>query len=517
MERCLDAVIGLLGILKAGGAYVYLDPAYPPERLNAMVEDCSPTVVIESIGGDASLSRLVPNVNPDNAAYLIYTSGSTGKSKAAVNIHRSLTARLSSVPLPDIRQDDTCALNSALSFGISASRLFLPLALGSRVVILPADCVRDVGQYVRELEENEVTSVFMVPALLRQVLGLGTPWTHRLQRLRALTVSGGTLTSDLVRACFRAFPDILLMNNYGSTEIGTSAASRIYRRDSEMKTISIGRPAANTHISIHDEQGRLALPGETGELFVKAPHLARGYLNQPEITAECFLCDEAGRRVYRTGDMGRFLPNGEIEFLGRADQQVKIRGFRIELGEIESALADHPDIREVAVTAVEGGGDKQLVCFLSVKEGCAMTAARFRELLSRRLPDYMIPAQFHFLEELPHTDAGKIDRGRLASIQASTPVGEDYAEPSGPIERILAFTWRDVLGVCQVSRDDNFIELGGDSLQATQVIVRVEEACGFHIPLEMLFDRTLVEIASTCVEFPSPSSGRTRDAELLDG
>lgn len=494
MERGIDAVIGVLGILKAGGAYVYLDPTYPQDRLNAMIADCSPAAVIENIEAQTQAGRIAPNITPDNSAYLIYTSGSTGAPKGAVNIHRCLTARLASTPLPDIRKDDICALSSALSFGISASRLFLPLALGARVVILPENCVRDVELYVMELERNAVTSVFMVPALLRQVLELGDGWTNRLRHLRALTVSGGTLTHELVQACFRAFPDILLLNNYGSTEIGTSAASRVFCRPPETKVISIGSPAANTRISVRDEYGRTVPDGEIGEIHVTAPHLARCYLNQPELTAARFLCDEAGARTFRTGDLGRLLPDGEIEFLGRSDQQVKIRGFRIELGEIESVLADDPNVREVAVTVIAGGSDRQLLCCLSLKRGTTLTAGYFRETLSRRLPAYMIPAHFAFMEELPRTDAGKIDRSRLTSI-GSVPESDNYAEPIKASERMLAQVWRDVLEYPRPGRHDNFIELGGDSLQATQVVLQVESASGCRIGIDALFSKTLAEIA----------------------
>jgi amino acid adenylation domain-containing protein len=495
MERSIDAVIGLLGTLKAGGAYIYLDPVYPAQRLRAMVDDCKPAVVMDRIIRKARFEWVDVGVTLDDAAYLIYTSGSTGNPKGTIEIHRSLTARLSAAPLPDIQETDVCVLNSSLSFGISASRLFLPLVIGVPVVILPDQEVRDIGRFVEALERHAVTSVFMVPALLRQVLAMGTASARCLQRIRAVTVSGGALTPDLVDAYFRVFPRALLINNYGSSEIGTSASSKVYTKQTDARRITIGRPMANTRISILDREMNPVPVGEAGELFVSAPHLARGYLNLPELTAECFLQDRGDGRLYRTGDLGRCLEDGEIEFLGRLDQQVKIRGFRVELGEIERVLEAHQDIREAAVTTRDADGDKRLIAYFSLRRGAALNKTRIREFLALRLPRYMIPSHLFLLDDLPHTNAGKIDRGALPlKTPGRTPI--QVSDQRGTsIENVLAEIWRELLGFQGIESQDTFLDLGGDSLQATQVISKIETLFGFRVSIESLFDSTLSQIA----------------------
>jgi len=495
LPRSIEAVIAILGILKSGAAYVYLDPAYPVARREVMVTDCKPLLILKSVPDGTRADPGDCGVDLTSAAYLIYTSGSTGAPKGTIEVHRSLTARLASAPLPDIQGGDICAWNSSLSFGISASRLFLPLAHGLPVAIIGEDRVRDVMAFAEDLAEYKVTSAFMVPALLRQLLALGPERTEKLSRLRAVTVSGGVLTPDLVNSYFQAFPDAILVNNYGSSEIGTSGASKIYTRSTDARRITIGTPAANTRILLLDDARNPVPPGETGEINVVAPHLTRGYLNLPELTDQKFFTLANGERMYRTGDIGRLAENGEIQFLGRRDQQVKIRGFRVELGEIESLLEAHPGVREVGVAAIPAGGDTRLIAALSLHAGHVADPNGFREYLSRLLPDYMIPSQFRFQDELPHTAAGKIDRSALNSSEPLNGPREGSSVRLDSVEAALARIWREVLQLDSVEPDSNFIELGGDSLQAVQVISQVQTLYGKRLGLESLFEATLAELA----------------------
>ena len=506
LERSVDAIVALIGILKAGGAYVYLDPGYPPLRLREMALDAGLRLVITNQAsrninfGKVELMRFLDEITPkcqnnhdnpgrpvalDDAAYVVYTSGSTGRPKGAVEVHGSMTSRLISVPLPDIQPTDVCCLNSSLSFGISASRLFFPLVQGAPVVVVRDEVVKDVQRFVDALDTYKVTSVFMVPALLRQVLAVADG-TGRLGTLRAVSVSGGTLTPDLVDRFRRVLPEALLINTYGSTETGTAAAMRVIDA-----SVSIGRPTPNTNIYIVDGDLNPVPAGVTGEICVAAKHLAREYLNRPDLTAERFITIRS-ERMCRTGDLGRYLPNGEIEFLGRADHQVKIRGYRIELGEIEAVLLSHPSVEEAVAVARGADDERRLVAYLV--SAVPPSVAELRQFVADRLPEYMVPAVFVVLPELPLTDAGKVDREALPEpVQISA--GTTDGRPETETEKTLALLWSRALKVEGVTLHDNFIELGGDSLGATQLLAVIRGRFGVEIPARLLFDGTLGELA----------------------
>jgi len=506
LERSLEAIVALIGILKAGGAYVYLDPGYPPRRLREMAQDAGLRLVFTSdplrrrifenaegirfLNEQAGKNSRVENpgsrrIGLDNASYVIYTSGSTGRPKGAVQVHGSMTSRLISAPLPDIQPTDVCCLNSSLSFGISASRLFFPLVQGAAVVLLRDEVVKDVHRFVDALDAYKVTSVFMVPALLRQVLAVADG-TGRLGTLRAVSVSGGTLTPDLVDRFRRVLPETLLINTYGSTEIGTAAAMRVI--DS---TVSIGRPTPNTNIYIVDGDLNPVAAGVTGEICVATKHLAREYLNRPDLTAERFITIRA-ERMCRTGDLGRYLPNGDIEFLGRADHQVKIRGYRIELGEIEAVLLSHPSVEEAVAVARGADDERRLVAY--IVSAAPPSAAELRQFVAERLPEHMVPAVYVMLPELPLTDAGKVDRNALPE-PVQTSAGTTDGSPETETEKILAQIWSEVLKVDGITVHHNFIELGGDSLGATQLLAAIRGRFGVEIPARVLFDGTLAELA----------------------
>ena len=300
----------------------------------------------------------------------------------------------------------------------------------------------------------------------------------------------------MVDSFFRALPHALLVNNYGGTEISTSASIKIYTKQTDASRITIGQPAANTRIRILDGEMKPVAVGETGEICVAAQHLARGYLNLPELTADRFLADEDGGRIYRTGDLGRCLQSGDIEFLGRVDRQVKVRGFRVELCEIEAVLNDHPRLKEAAVTEAGSASDHRLVAYVARRPDSDVSADQLRRHLKDRLPDYMLPARIAIMDDLPHTAAGKIDRMRLPPLDQFRPdVEGDYEAPRDEVEKALAKIWADVLRFGMVGIHDNFIELGGDSLAATQVLSKIADDFNTMISIQFLFEQTLADVA----------------------
>ena len=521
VEQSLNAVVAVLGILKAGGAYVPLDPAYPRHRLEEMVSDSKLAIAvtsarcghrvppgIETICLDRDAARLttessappVTKNTPDSAAYVLYTSASTGKPKAVVGIHRSITNGLKSVTYAP---DEVCCLNSFLSYGFSISNLFLPIISGVPLVILTDDQIRDTNQMIAVLEKEGVTRLVVVPAVLKQILEPDFEAESRLGKIRTIGAAGAKLTPAHLQRFTQVLPQVRLHNRYASTEIGTVAA--ICELDNETLAgggdIALGRPVANTRIYILDESMNPVPVGVVGELYIGAAHLARGYLNRPDLTAERFLPDpfsaEPGRRLYRTGDLGRFRSNGDIEFAGRTDHQVKINGFRIDLPEVERALRGHLGVSE-AITAVrEIGNRRRLVAYVVTKPIGTPSASQLRGYLSERLPNYMVPSKFVFLNELPMGSNGKPDRAALPRPEPIRPKLEAAYEPPGsPMESALAQIWSDVLGLDPIGVHDNFLDLGGDSLSAAQVAVRICERFDMEITPEALADRpTIAELA----------------------
>ncbi len=516
IERSPEAVVALLGILKAGGAYVYLDPHLPRQRLQYFCHNSGLRLVVTSGGAAAPLdgvlavdldsfewprytaSNVPSQVTPDHAAYVLYTSGSTGEPKGAVEIHRCLTARLGRGELPDVREHDVCGLNSSLGFGISASRLFLPLALGAKVVILPEADLHDAHRLVAAVETHGISSLFLPPVLLRLILALDPGALARLTRLRAVTMTGSALTPELAAAFFRTFPEALLVNVYGSTETGTAALMNVLTQASDLSAISIGRSVAGTQVLITNDEGHPVSDDEVGEIRVSSEHLARGYLNDPMRTSERFISTREGR-FYRTGDLGRVLPNGEIQLLGRRDLQLNVRGFRVEIGEIEAVLSAHPTVLEAVVTAQsDEQAENRLTGYFVATPGANPRTGELRRFLRERLPSYMIPASLVRLTEMPRTASGKVDRRNLPACDPARPdLDTPFEAPRNHVESELARIWAEVLKLANVGVHDGFLDLGGDSLAATRIIVRVLDRFKTQLTLESIFDQTIAEIASS--------------------
>jgi amino acid adenylation domain-containing protein len=527
MERSLEMVVGLLGILKAGGAYVPLDPDYPPERLAYMIGNCSPRALLTQ---RALLNRLpellapsVPLVVPDrdtgigqrpahnpdpvllglmssHLAYVIYTSGSTGRPKGVMNQHDGVVNRLLWAQNEyRLGADDRVLQKTPFSFDVSVWEFFWPLLTGARLVMARPRGHQDPHYLADCIESAGITTLHFVPSMLQ--IFLDQVGAKRCRNLRRVLCSGEALPYVLQERFLLQWPAIELHNLYGPTEAAIDVTAWRCRADLHVGIVPIGWPIANIHIYILDARLQPVPLGVPGEIFIGGAGVARGYLNQPELTKERFIADpfssKADARLYKTGDLGRWLADGSIEYLGRNDFQVKIRGFRIELGEIEAQLARCPGVREAVVIAREDqAGDKRLVAYLVAQGGHELAAPELRARLAERLPDYMLPGAFVALPALPLTANGKLDRLALPAPDSDSVITRPYETPQGPVETAIASIWQELLGIEQVGRHDDFFELGGHSLLAVQLIARLRQTFDVEVPLREFFTQgTLAGLA----------------------
>ena len=517
VERSPDLVVAVLGILKTGAAYLPLDPSYPPERLDFMLEDARAPVLLTTapvlgrlpeftgrtlrldrdwaIVAHQDAARLEPCATGDDVACLIYTSGSTGRPKGVENTHRSLVNTLwwqwEAYPYGE---GEVACQKTALSFGDSIQELFAPLLAGVPTVLVPEATLIDPDRFVALLAERDVSRLLLVPSLLRILLDRGRDLAGELPRLRLWVASGEALPVELARRFQRAYPDARLVNLYGQSEAAYDAtAFEVEALDDAATTVPIGRPIANVEVYLLDRLLRPVPVGAVGEICVGGVGLARGYWNRPELTAARFVPhpfrSEAGTRLLRTGDLGRYRVDGVVEYVGRLDEQVKVRGVRVELGEIEHHLSAHPHLAEAAVTAwEERPGEARLVAYLAPAPGSAMPTPReLRAFLKQSLPDAMVPAIFVPLAALPRTPNGKLDRPALPAPTTERPgLDEPFVAPTTPAEQALAAIWREVLRVDQIGIHDNFFDLGGASFEVLEVASRAAEA-GLVLSPELLF------------------------------
>ncbi|MEG7397884.1 amino acid adenylation domain-containing protein [Serratia marcescens] len=517
-ERGLNMVTALFGILKAGGAYVPLDPAYPGERLQYILQDADPVLLLADAAGRAALGEPAtpqlaleaalpetlsaenpaPRAQASHLAYVIYTSGSTGKPKGAMNEHRGVVNRL--VWMQEaygLTAADTVLQKTPFGFDVSVWEFFWPLMVGARLVMAKPEGHKDPDYLSRAIEQYGVTTLHFVPSMLQSFLADGQAATRCGQVVRVMC-SGEALPAALVAEFYRRLPQAELHNLYGPTEAAVDVTAWHCSREAERVSVPIGRPIANTRIYLLDERGQPVPLGAVGELYIGGVQVARGYLNRPELTAERFLSDPfaPGGRMYRTGDVARYLANGDIEYLGRNDQQVKIRGFRIECGEIEAALATHPAVREAVVDARAVGDDKRLVAWVVPAADVAeeTLAGALRQHVSAALPDYMVPSAWVVVAALPLSPNGKLDRRALPEPQGAQSQAA-YEAPQGEHETLLAAIWRELLNVERVGRHDNFFELGGHSLLAVRLTNRLQQM-EWQLPLQTLFaNPTLLALA----------------------
>ena len=531
VERSVEMVVGLLGILKAGGAYVPLDPDYPKERLAFMLEDAHVSVLLTqksllqsdqlaTLGSQTFPSQLKllyldedwrsisrqsrdnpqHNVNSCNAAYVIYTSGSTGTPKGVVGLHRGAVNRFAWMwcTYPFLANEMSC-IKTSLSFVDSVWEVFGPLLKGIPSIIIPDQMVKDPRLLIKTLADNHVTRIVLIPSLLEVILDYRNLQTH-LPDLKLWSSSGESLSKELAERFRKCLPNSTLLNLYGSSEVSADVAYHEMSDTESSGGISIGRPISNTQIYLLDSHLQPVPTGVRGEIYVDGIGLARGYLNRPELTAEKFIPNpfstEPGTSLYKTGDLARYLPDGNIEFFGRVDNQLKIRGFRIELGEIESVLCQHPGVHETVVVARERvQGDKQLVAYVIPKQKPAPTTHELRRLLQEKLPSYMIPSAFMYLESLPLTPNGKVDRRALPDPHSQDARDHnEYVGPRDETERVMCRVWSEVLALNRIGLDDDFFAIGGHSLLATKLFARLDETFGRSLPLGVLFSAPTVRL-----------------------
>jgi amino acid adenylation domain-containing protein len=517
-ERSIEMVVALMGILKAGGCYMPLDPDYPNNRLALMLADAQPPVIltqkallarlpgheVPALCLDSDWDRIAsePDTNlgvqstRNDAAYVIYTSGSTGKPKGVVNIHEAIVNRLQWMQdAYRLTPADRVLQKTPYSFDVSVWEFFWPLVTGASLVMARPGGHRDPEYLAQLIVQEKITTLHFVPSMLR--LFLESAKLPKRSSIRQVFCSGEELGADLQRMFFAA-SDAELHNLYGPTEAAVDVTYWACRRDDQRSFVPIGQPIANTQIYILDHNLNPVPIGVGGELHIGGIGLARGYLNRPELTAERFIPDVVSNRngahLYKTGDLSRFLPSGEIQYLGRIDHQVKIRGFRIELGEIGAVLAKHPGIKGCVVTArEERPGDKMLVAYFEAQGNAPPETSELREYLKKELPEYMVPAAFVCMDRLPLSPNGKVDTKALpAPEQRSSESRQSFLAPRDSVEQVLAQLWAKVLKVPRVGLNDNFFDLGGHSLLAVRIIVEIENIYGRRVPLATLLQAPTV-------------------------
>jgi amino acid adenylation domain-containing protein len=528
LERCIDQVIGWLAVLKAGGAYLPLDPNYPKDMLAFMLEDSAPVALLTTSQHKAlyadmpNCPRLVdlsakfpawaiaPDTNPDhksvglkpeNLAYVIYTSGSTGKPKGAEILHQGLQSLLPWYirESTQLTGDDTVLVVSSMVFDATQKVIYGPLLTGARLVL--ASEPFDPQAIVKLALKERATMMTITPSGFYALIDAGA--NGKLSTLRRVFLGGEPMQPSKLLELPEPRPEFV--NCYGPTECTAIATSFRLPSDLEQylnRPVPIGRPIWNVRIYILDSHQQPVPIGVAGEIYIGGVAVGRGYLNRPELTAERFISDpfvpKDGAHLYKTGDLARWLADGNIEFLSRNDLQVKIRGFRIELGDIEASLLQYPQIRAVVVDVYEiGPTDKRLVAYLVPQSDAVPTLSELRDFLKPKLPEYMIPSFFVFLDALPLTPNGKLDRKALPEPDMNRQVLDtDFIAPCSPVERLLADIWGQVLKVNRIGIHDNFFELGGQSLLATQVLIRAGEQLSVDIPLNALFEKpTIAELA----------------------
>ena len=516
LNRSIEMVVALLGILKAGAAYVPLDPAYPEHRLDFMLEDSRVDVVVttpefgsfwkrytvdtlvfdvEILAADSTdASNLPLLVSAEDRMYVIYTSGSTGGPKGVEGTHRASINRFSwmwdAYPFSD---EEICCQKTFLGFVDSIWEIFGPLLRGIPLEILPDEALIDRGQLVQLLSTYEVTRIVLVPSLLGVILEGVEDIQGRLPKLKLWTCSGEILSTDLVNRFSRALPKATLLNIYGSSEVAADVTWHEITKSDWSGPVPIGRPVSNVQMFILDRHLNQVPIGVQGELFVGGDCVALGYLGRPELTSERFITHhfEVGHsvRLFRTGDIGRYLSNGEIEYLGRTDNQVKIRGVRVELAEIESVLGSHPAVRDAVVILTDRSEQQKLTAYLEGRSGIYPDLDELRRFMRSRLPEQMIPSDYFIVDAFPLLPSGKIDRRTVGAQTYGRPIGNrGYVAPQTPTQERLAAIWRNLLKVEEVGITDNFFERGGHSLMVMQVVTRIRKEFEVEVPIRVLFE-----------------------------
>jgi aspartate racemase len=523
IKRSIEMVTGIMGIFKARGIYMPLDPSYPEQRLSFMLEDSCAQILLTDKNAESILPKSKAKIiclesddwisaryspedpvgcaEDETPAYLIYTSGSTGRPKGVIGLQRGLVNRFNWMwKTYPFAAGEICCQKTSINFVDSMWEILGPLLQGIKTVIISDEVVKDPRLFVKNLADEQVTRIIAVPSYLRAILDADPDLQVILAKLKFWISSGEILSKELYQRFYEKFPQSLLLNLYGSSEV--SADVTCYESNSMSaipQSVPIGRPIANTQVYILDPNLQPVPVGVPGELYVGGENLAAGYLKQDKTTENSFIpnpfSDKPDSRLFKTGDNGRWLADGNIEFIERADQQVKIRGFRIELGEVETVLSQHPGVRQAAVTAREDLPDeKRIVAYYVQSRKQTPTIAELRRYLRQKLPDYMVPSAFVLLDALPLMPNGKVDRRALpAPDKVRQEPAESSDKPLDEIELQLTKIWEKVLGIKNVKMKENFFDLGGHSLLAVRLFAQIHKIFGKDLPLTTLFQAPTVE------------------------
>jgi len=536
VERSLELVVGIMAVLKAGGAYVPLDPSYPRKRLEFMLKDSRASVLMtqkhlfpqlpqtdsaviyldleclkNSSDGAENDANLESDTRPDDLAYVIYTSGSTGQPKGVMITHANVTRLFDSTKAWfEFNGTDVWTLFHSYAFDFSVWEMWGALLNGGKLLIVPHSVSRSPEEFASLIRDHGVTVLNQTPSAFRQLMPqLISTLAPEQAPLRYIIFGGEALELQTLQPWFDRYGDgpTQLVNMYGITETTVHVTYRpITRADTQLGVGNlIGKAIPDLSLYVLDTHQQLQPIGIPGEICVGGAGVARGYLNKAELTAERFIADpfasDPQARLYRSGDLARWLPNGELEYLGRIDDQVKIRGYRIELGEIEAVLGQHPALRESVVLAREdNSGDKRLVAYIAAIPASIPSTNELRSFLLQKLPEYMVPSVWMFLESLPITPSGKLNRQALPAPERTRPeLAETFSLPRTPIEELLANIWAEVLKLDKVGIRDNFFDLGGHSLLATQVVARIRSALNVELPLRRLFENPAIHQLATFI------------------
>ena len=536
LERSLEMVIGILGILKAGGAYVPLDPDLPTERVSFMLEDTRVPILLtqsylsnkisqvknlDSISSyhkifslDTEWDEIAQNSTenptnrpaPEDLAYIIYTSGSTGQPKGVMIEHRSIYNRLAWMKdAIQLKEKERVLQKSPYGFDASIWEIFWPLLSGACLILAKPGGHKDSDYLIDLIIEEGITAIHFVPSMLQ--VFLINKRVERCHSLRRVFCGGEVLPFDLQERLYSHL-NVQLYNQYGPSEAAIGVTCWPCDKENELQVVPIGKPLPNTQIHILDSQLKPVPFGEPGEIHIGGVQVARGYLNRTELTAEKFIPDpfsnEPNARLYKTGDLARYLPDETILFLGRTDHQVKIWGNRVELGEIEATLTQHSSIREAVVIAREvGPGDKRLAAYVVLYQEHPISFNELREFLTAKLPEYMLPTSFTLLDSMPLTPNGKVNRQALPAPNRVRPnLKGSYAAPRNDTEETLAGIWEQVIGLDKVGINDNFLELGGDSIQSILIVSQANQVGLRLTPNQILQYQTIAELGTVAGSVP---------------
>ncbi|MEV6395086.1 amino acid adenylation domain-containing protein [Streptomyces sp. NPDC051907] len=545
LTRSPELIVALLAVLKSGGAFMPLEPSWPALRLETVARGARPALVLTHSGSTPALppldapvldlavpaaeeERVDAAAGPDaatatatatdmeNVAYVIHTSGSTGAPKGVMIRHQAIANRLVwQSALLGMESDDVVLHKAPMGFDISVNEIFLPLVNGARLVLADPGAEGDVGHLTELIEREKVTFLYIVASMLDVMLEREDV-SSAARSIRHLWCGGEALTPELYRR-FRSRLDATMYHGYGPAEATIGVSCRVFDERAEGAAISIGRPNPNARLHLLDPGLRPVAVGTPGELYIGGMPLARGYLHDPARTAEAFVPDpfggEPGGRLYRTGDLGRYRADGQIEFLGRADNQVKVRGFRIELEEVESALGAHPAVRQAVVLA----RSDQLAAWCTTQQD--VTPGALRDWLAARLPHYCVPGEIQLLDALPLTSAGKVDRKELLSrppAERAAPA-EPFVQPRDVLEREIAAVWGELLGRSDVGVHHNFFDLGGHSLLLARAQTLYRARLGRELPLVELYDHPTVASLAKRLSADAAAGAKSGAEAELDG